>query len=145
MTIRAYRPEDEDAVIDVFLAATVPGQDFLPAAFWRAEVPVLREQLLPQAETWVVVDDGEIVATASLLGELIGGLFTLPEHQGRGHGRALVEHVHALHDPVWVEVFRKNERAMGFYERCGFVEESASVHPETGLEAVIMRLGSAAS
>ena len=139
--IRRSRPDDEDAVIGVFLASTVPGQEFLPAGFWETEAEVVRAELMPVAETWVVEEEGAIVAFASLLGDLIGGLFTHPDHQGRGHGRALVEHAHGRHDPVRVEVFRRNERATAFYERCGFVEESSEIDERTGLEAVIMRLG----
>jgi putative acetyltransferase len=138
--IRRYRPTDEDELIRVWLASTIPGQDFLPEEFWRFEEPMVREQLLPIAETWVVEEDGELVAFVSLLGEVIGGLFTHPDHQGRGYGRALVEHVRAEHPIVRVEVFRDNARAVAFYEHRGFVEESAAPHPEAGLEAVIMRL-----
>jgi hypothetical protein len=86
--IRRYRPTDEDELIRVWLASTIPGQDFLPEEFWRFEEPMVREQ----------------------------------------------------HPIVRVEVFRDNARAVAFYEHRGFVEESAAPHPETGLEAVIMRL-----
>jgi putative acetyltransferase len=138
--IRRFEPTDEDELIGVWLASTIPGQDFLPEEFWRSEEPIVRQELLPIAETWVVEEDGEIVAFVSLLDEMIGGLFTHPEHQGAGYGRALVEHVRARHDVVRVEVFRRNERAMAFYRKRGFVEESAQIHEETGLEAVVMRV-----
>ncbi len=68
----------------------------------------------------------------SLLGNLIGGLFTHPDHQGRGHGRALVEHARERYDPVFVEVFAANEKAIRFYRRCGFVDHERRVDEESG-------------
>lgn len=138
--IRHFEPADEDDVIRVFLASTIPGQDFLPEAFWRSDARIVRRELLPIAETWVAVDDGEIVSFVSLHDGTIGGLFTEPDHQGQGHARALIDHVRARHDVLRVEVFRRNEAAMAFYAKRGFVEESAEIHLETGLEAVTMRL-----
>lgn len=138
--IRRYRPTDEGDLIRVWLESTIPGQPFLPEEFWRSEEPVVREKLLLIAETWIVEEDGELVAFISLLDELIGGLFTHPDHQGRGHGTALVRHVRRRHPVVRVEVFRDNVEATAFYEHRGFVEESSAPHPETGLEAVIMRI-----
>lgn len=79
--IRQYRPTDEDELIRVWLASTIPG-----------------------------------------------------------HGQALVERVRERHPVARVEVFGVNAKAMAFYEHCGFVEERAAPHPETGLEAVIMRV-----
>jgi putative acetyltransferase len=61
--IRPYRPADEDAVIGVWLASTIPGQPFLPEASWRAMEPEIRE-ILGKARTWVVEDDGSIVTSA---------------------------------------------------------------------------------
>ena len=52
-------------------------------------------------------------------------LYVLPEHHGEGIGRVLIEHVvaHARAarcGAVKLNVNRKNVRAVGIYERCGF-------------------------
>ncbi len=138
--IRAFEPADEDDVIAVWLASTIPGQAFLPEAHWRAMEPQIRNELMPIAETWVVEEGGRIVAFMSLLGNLIGGLFTHPDHQGQGHGRALVEHARARHDTVLVEVFEANAAAIGFYRSCGFVDHTRHVDDESGLPQLILRL-----
>lgn len=94
---------------------------------------------MPVADTWVVEEGSQIVAFMSLLDDLIGGLFTLPEHQGRGHGRRLVEHAQRLHDPLFVEVFEANEPAVRFYKGRGFVDAERKLD-ETGLHLLILRL-----
>jgi GNAT superfamily N-acetyltransferase len=138
--IRAFEPADEDELIRVWLASTVPGQPFLPEEHWQAMEPEIREELMPVAETWVVEESDEIVAFVSLLENLIGGLFVRPDHQGKGHGRALVEHVRGRFDPVLVEVFKANERAISFYRSCGFVDHEGAVDEISGLPQMIMRL-----
>ena len=140
MMIRAFEPNDVDDVIRVWIASTIPGQSFLPEEHWRAMEPVIREDLMPIAETWVVEEDGELVAFMSLLDDLIGGLFTHPDHQRKGHGRALIEHARERYDPVFVEVFEANEDAKRFYRRRGFVDYQRRVDKESGLPQLIMRL-----
>ena len=126
-------------MIRVWLASTIPGQSFLPEEHWRAMEPEIRE-LVPVAEIWVVEDDGEIVAFMSLLDNLIGGLFTHPDQQGKGHGRALVEHARGRFDPVLVEVAEANTQAIGFYRRCGFVDSERRDDEASGLALLILRL-----
>jgi putative acetyltransferase len=138
--IRAFEPDDADDVIRVWIASTIPGQSFLPEEHWRAMEPAIREDLMPIAETWVVEEDGELVAFMSLLDDLIGGLFTHPDHQGKGHGRALIEHARERYDPVFVEVFEANADAKRFYLRRGFVDYQRRVDKESGLPQLIMRL-----
>jgi putative acetyltransferase len=138
--IRAFEPADADDLIRVWLASTIPGQSFLPEEHWRAMEPAIRDDLMPIAETWVVEENGKLVAFMSLLGNLIGGLFTHPAHQGKGHGRALVEHARESYDPVFVEVFEANEGAIRFYRSCGFVDHERRVDEESGLPQLILRL-----
>ena len=82
--IRAFDPADEDDMIRVWLASTILGRSFLPEEHWRAMEPEIRA-LVPIAEIWVIEEDGEIVAFMALLDNLIGGLFTHPDHQGKCH------------------------------------------------------------
>jgi putative acetyltransferase len=88
----------------------------------------------------VVEEHGELVAVMSVIDDLIGGLFTHPDHQGNGHGSALVEHARLIYDPVMVDVFQANERAIGFYRSCGFVDHERRVDEESGLPLLILRL-----
>ena len=138
--IRPYVPADEDELIRVWLASTIPGQAFLPESHWRAMEPEVRLELLPIADTWVTEEGGELVAFVALLENMIGGLFTHPDHQGRGHGRALVGHARTLRDPLDVEVFEANRKALGFYRRCGFVDHERRLDDGSGLTLLILRM-----
>lgn len=138
--IRAFEPADEDDLIRVWLASTIPGQAFLPEEHWRAMEPEIREDLLPIAETWVVEEGGELVAFMSLLDNLVGGLFTHPDHQGRGHGRALILHARGRREVVLVEVFEANEQAIWFYRGCGFVDHEHKIDEASRLPLLILRL-----
>lgn len=137
--IRPYAPADEEDLIRLWLASTIPGQAFLPEEHWRAMEPAIRE-MIPHAQTWVVEDGGELVAFISLLDNLIGGLFTHPDHQGEGHGRALIEHVRHRFAPVLVEVFEANEAAVRFYRHSGFVDHEQRIDEDSGLTQLILRL-----
>lgn len=138
--IRPYLPSDEDELIDVWLAATIPGQDFLPEAHWRAMEPEVRHDLLPVADTWVVVENKQMVAFMSVIGDLIGGMFTHPDHQGRGHASRLIEVAREHFKPVYVEVFEANERALGFYRWAGFIDHERNIDQGSGLPVLILRL-----
>ncbi len=72
----------------------------------------------------MVEANGEIRAFLAILDDLIGGLFTHPDHQSSGLGAAMVNHARSLHDPLFVEVFEANERALTFYRRCGFEDHT---------------------
>ena len=138
--IRPFEPADTDNVIRVWLASTIPGQSFLPEEHWRAMEGEVRNELMPIAETWVVEADGELVAFMSLLGNLIGALFTHPDHQGEGHGVGLIEFARERYDPVFVEVFEANEAAVRFYRQRGFVDHERRIDEGSGLSQLILRL-----
>ena len=137
--IRGYQQQDEDDVIDVWYRASIIAHDFIAEDFWEEERENIRTVYLPMAETWVYEENGHPVGFISLLGSLVGGLFVAPEFQGIGIGRHLIAHAVSLRGELTVDVFKKNLRACSFYESCGFVPESESLHEATGCVNITMR------
>ncbi len=76
---------------------------------------------------WVVELDGEIVgfsvAHKSKSRDRIGAVYVLPEHQGRGIGKILLQKALGFLEnskEVWVEVASYNKNAINFYQKSGF-------------------------
>lgn len=77
---------------------------------------------------WVAVDDGKVIGFSMILpdeGSLFAA-FVLPEYEGRGVGRSLIElaeqELFKHHEVAWLET-DKNSRAAEFYRRLGWVEK----------------------
>jgi ribosomal protein S18 acetylase RimI-like enzyme len=84
-----------------------------------------------ETEAWVAVLGGDVVGFVLLVEEddnlLLENVAVLPEHHGRGFGRALLEHAesraHALGHPritLYTHVTMVENQAL--YERTGYVE-----------------------
>lgn len=131
-TIRGYRPNDIEPVMRVWRDANALAHPFLAEAYVTKVEDEVRNLCVPNAETYVLIEQGEVVGFIALLGNEIGGLFVDPSRHGSGYGRALVDHAVAIKGPLQVEVFRDNEIGRRFYERYGFVLVSESPHEPSG-------------
>ncbi|PSR16081.1 GNAT family N-acetyltransferase [filamentous cyanobacterium CCP3] len=143
MSLRPYQPQDCEAVLDVWQRAATVAHSFLPAAHFAQERLAIATQYLPMAETWVYEHQGQIAGFVSLLNaeasSEVGGLFVDPPWQGRGVGRALMDHAVALKGALMVTVFEQNALGRRFYGRYGFGETGRSRHDDTGLPLVRMQ------
>jgi putative acetyltransferase len=134
VSVRPYRPVDEEAVVGVWSRSASMAHPFVAGegSGWRADE--MRHVYLIEADNWVAeTEAGQIVGLLGLLGAEIGGLFVDPPAQGLGVGRALVEHAARLHGTLAVEVYELNERARGFYEHMGFTPTGHRIEEITGL------------
>jgi len=94
---------------------------------WHS-IESLRSELGRPAHAFLLVEQGgDVVATgfASRAGDLVivRRLYVLPQHQGAGHGAALLDALIAEVGPgtaVELEVAVTNARAIAFYEARGF-------------------------
>ncbi len=141
--IRPYRSEDEEAVVEVWYAASLLAHDFVPASFWEAEKQDIKTKYLPMAQTWVYECDGQVAGFLSLLDNHIGGLFVHPDYQGKGIGTQLIEHAKQLHPELTLDVFKQNTKSRHFYEKCGFKVTAETIHEATGCVNLTMHLTSA--
>ncbi|KAA5826039.1 GNAT family N-acetyltransferase [Saccharopolyspora hirsuta] len=137
--IRRYRPADEEAVVDLWSRAVKIAHPFIEGEGEGERARKMREVYLVEADNWVAEASGRVVGLLGLLGAEIGGLFVAPEAQGRGVGRALVEHAVSLHGEVTLEVYEQNLRARRFYELVGFTEQGRRPDEETGHTMISLR------
>jgi GNAT superfamily N-acetyltransferase len=97
------------------------------------------------AAGWVVHlawDDARLVGFLALKPQVgcLDQIFVLPDAQGRGIGRALLDFAKArLPNGIWLRTAAANTRACRFYERNGFTPGETEAHPVLGHPTVIYR------
>ncbi|MGP0172977.1 N-acetyltransferase [Pseudomonas sp. NCHU5208] len=137
--IRTFQPSDSDAVLDLWLAASIQAHDFVPPAFWQEQLPAMREHYLPNAETLVLDVEGQILGFLSLHEQRLAALFISPAAQGRGLGRALLDAAKQCRATLELDVYRANARAVNFYQAGGFRVIDEGPDPHTGQAQLTMR------
>jgi putative acetyltransferase len=139
--IRRYLDSDLDEVLDAWYEASMVAHSFLSPEFFVTERQLMAEQWLPSAETYVCERDGRVVGFISLVGDEVGGLFVHPEHQGRGAGRALMDHARSSRSSLELEVFEENPIGRRFYDAYGFEPIGSRFDPDTGHTQIRLHLG----
>lgn len=130
--IRKLKVEDVDALVSIWHEANALAHPFLADDFVAQVAEDMRNIYLPNAETWVLEEEDRPVGFIALIGDEIGGLFLQPSFHGKRLGKAMVDHAFALHGPLRVEVFQRNEIGRRFYKRYGFVELEEYRHEPSG-------------
>ncbi len=103
---------------------------------WMYSEDEIRRQLTAAIPWEIVTLDGEPVGYFSWQREddgrvKISKLYVLPQHQRRGLGRAMLDHISAQArtlgaHAVWLQVNKRNERAIAAYLKAGFhIEKEA--------------------
>lgn len=143
--IREYTANDTDALIAIWEQANALAHPFLAPEFVAFVKDAMRNMYLPNAETWVLEENGGPIGFIAMIGNEIGGLFLDPAHHGHGFGRSMVDHVVELKGPLRVEVFKDNKVGRPFYERYGFEFVEDYLHEQSGAVTVKMSMPGAAS
>ena len=119
MMIRKLQDADIDRVADIWLDANLKAHSFISPQYWKGNFETVKK-MLPQAEVYVYENDREIWGFIGLNGEYIEGIFASGEMQSRGIGKRLLDFVKTKKTELRLNVYRKNMRAIRFYQREGF-------------------------
>ncbi|AXI47958.1 GNAT family N-acetyltransferase [Sulfitobacter sp. SK012] len=138
--IRKYKTDDIEALIDIWDTADTLAHPFLSVEVRDQVRKDMRNIYFPNAETWVLEDNGVPVGFIAMIDTEIGGLFLAPSQHGKGMGRQMVDHVVALKGPLTVEVFKDNKIGLPFYERYGFAVTGEGMFEASGDETLKMAM-----
>lgn len=126
VTIRRSRRTEVEALLAIWRRAVDASHFFLLPAD-RIAIDAEVKQLLPEMPMWVAADDSDRPLGFMILSDAhLEALFVDPDVHGRGVGRRLVEHALAQSRPLTTDVNEQNPKAIGFYERLGFVRTGRS-------------------
>ncbi len=138
--IRELQKTDIDTVSQIWLDANRDAHDFIPAEYWENNFLPVKKMLL-QAEVYVYMDEckNEIEGFVGLDQEYIAGIFVRKEARSGGIGKALLDFVKEKKQELTLNVYRKNERAVRFYEREGFQIIDRTVDKSTDEKEYLMK------
>ena len=118
MTLRPAMLEDAAAISAIHRLAA-----FLPPPHTAEEnLRFVRERLMRENQTWVAEAGGEVVGYIAFSDDWVRHLFVHPDHQGQGHGSALLAHAMADQRQRQLWTFQTNAPARTFYEHRGWVQ-----------------------
>lgn len=129
--IRKLCVEDMDQVIELWLHGNWDAHRFIPRRYWESHAAEVREQLLC-AEVYIYEENGRILGFAGMQKNYLAGIFVKKESRGNRIGKRLLDHVKSVHPSMTLNVYQKNQRAVSFYEREGFLVLQTETDHETG-------------
>lgn len=135
--IRELRKTDINRVADIWLDTNLKAHYFIPARYWKSNFELVKE-MLSQAEVYVYEDDKEIHGFIGLSGEYIEGIFVSDEKQSQGIGKLLLDHAKDRKPKLRLNVYKKNTRAISFYQREGFEIQDEGLDNATGEKDYVM-------
>ena len=139
--IRTFDEGDLEELLDVWYRASLLAHSFLTEDFLARERAEISERWLPIAETAVYETEGRVVGFIALIGNEVGGIFVDPDHQGRGVGRALMDHAWNTRPFLELDVFEANAIGRRFYDTYGFQIIDRHINDATGQPEFHLRLG----
>lgn len=130
--IRKFQDKEIDKVAEIWLDTNIKTHHFIPAQYWQDHFEVVKE-MFPQAEIYVYENEatGKIQGFIGLNGDYIAGIFVCSEAQSNGIGKHLLDFVKRIRTELSLSVYKKNVRAVKFYQRENFRILSEDIDKDT--------------
>lgn len=117
--IRAFKQEDLDTIMNIWLNSNIKFHNFIPKEFWINNYEYVKKSL-PDATIYIFEEDDIIKGFIGIINNNIEGLFVKEEYQSCGIGRKLLDEIKKSNTTLTLSVFQKNSRALKFYLSNGF-------------------------
>ena len=135
--IRRFEIRDLDEVMDLWLHANIESHSFIEADYWKKNYDMVRK-LIPEAEVFVEEENEEILGFIGLTDNYIAGIFVKATEQSKGVGTELLRTVMKIKDYLKLNVYKKNRKAVVFYQHRGFKIVNHEIDENTSEEEYTM-------
>ena len=135
--IRRFENKDLDQVMSIWLQVNMESHSFIEADYWKINYEMVRE-MIPKAEVFVSEENGQIRGFIGLIDTYIAGIFVRAAEQSKGVGTGLLHTVMKSRDNLRLNVYKKNMRAVSFYQHYGFQIINQGIDESTSEEEYTM-------
>lgn len=110
----------------------------MAADYWQSHYEEVAE-MLSSAQLLVAENDGRICGFIGMYNEMIAGLFVDEHYRGKGIGKMLLDTVKQMNYQLYLQVYKKNKRALHFYQRESFSIEKEQQDVASGEIEYVMK------
>lgn len=131
--IRNFEKADLDVVMEIWLSGNIDTHHYIPQSYWEDNFEMVRE-ILPNAEVYVYVDEAlnQVLGFIGLTENYVSGLFVSKQVQSQGIGKELLDYAKEKKEQLTLSAYKRNLRAISFYQREQFVVKFESLDKNTG-------------
>ena len=127
--IRKFNETDLNSVMKIWLETNISVHDFIDEKYWQSNYEQVR-QFIPKTTVYVY-EENYVKGFIGLSGNYIAGIFVEANSQSRGIGKALLDHIKGINEELYLNVYKKNKRAVKFYIREGFFIDGEQIDINT--------------
>lgn len=127
--IRAFKLEDLDRVMDIWLNSNIEAHAFIDENYWKGNFQFVKDAML-DADILVYEDSNEIIGFIGLTDGYIAGIFVDKKYRSLGIGKKLLDLAKENHEKLTLGVYKNNDPAYKFYIREGFFIDSEELDEE---------------
>ena len=135
--IRRFENKDLDQVMSIWLQVNMESHSFIEADYWKNNYEMVKE-MIPKAEVFVSEENELISGFIGLTDTYIAGIFVRAAEQSKGVGTGLLHTVMKSRDNLRLNVYKKNMRAVSFYQHYGFQIINQGIDESTSEEEYTM-------
>lgn len=128
--IRKFESEDLEKVMEIWLNANIQAHDFISKDYWKSNFDFVKS-ILPSAEIYVYESEGKVSAFVGVDSGYIAGIFVSNDEQSKGIGKQLLGKIKERYSELSLTVYKKNVKAVNFYQRELFVIKQEQIDKNT--------------
>lgn len=127
--IRRAEQRDIPDIMKIWLETNIRAHKFISMDYWEKNYAAV-EQIMPEAEIYVCIKDGEMAGFIGLMENYAAGIFVKENYQSMGIGKTLLDYVKERREELVLHVYEKNKQGLKFYLREGFVKVGEQLEEE---------------
>jgi putative acetyltransferase len=138
VNIRSNKKTEIDKLVEIWYKGSLIAHDFIDKDYWKSQQMEMEKKYIPMSETYVISNEKDVVGFVSMVDNYLAALFIDVKHQGGGYGKGLLNFIKSQRENIQLKVYKKNNKAVDFYLKNGFVIKEESLDEQTSEEEFLM-------